>query len=292
MHTIFEIQNEERIIILLFLQRQNYRCAERCKQISWGLVFVGLLSVFISYYTPELKWILPWAVVVSYLSLGVDWIYSRKIRVAAASKAYMDDTLFHFREKEKYEGFCVEEIYTFAEKMKDRDIESYLVQTLNTGTDIPPGLLDWYSKFEHENENRVFFECQKENLWWNSQLSKWYILLIIVTVAFVVVAIVGTSCMFGLSVRNIVSLFFQASALFIKAGREYLEYKDFRDFNLKANGKKEMIEDKHIVKMDLIKLQDEINAIRKTGFIVPDYIHKRFAKQMHRQIQKVRAFKG
>lgn len=290
MHRVYKEQNEKDILDLLFLQRQNYMQAKKLQLFSWLIILVGVAVVLIGYYYPvyQLSWI---GAVVSYFSRIVDRVIQKRVKIAAGAQAYTDDKLFGFGVKNSYGDIRRSEFATYAFKIKERKREAYLIQIMNNGTNMPRGLRDWYTVTKHDDENRVIFECQKENCTWNAELSKKFLKVISVLAIVVTIMVAVIIWGFELEGLEVLGLLLQSAILPIKVICEGNKYVNYRDANKGAQKKIEMIEGMNVSKEKLKKLQEEINAIRRTGFIVPDFIHKKTSVGMHRQIIEIRGQK-
>ena len=287
MHRIFHDQNQEKFLELLFLQRKCYSIAKRDRMISWGMVASGVIIVLISYFFKETKCLWQFGFVMSWLSLFFDGQYKKYIRIASASQAYIDDMLFGFEVKSEYHGFRKAEIYSITQKFKEKYRQSFKLQTQNTGTDSPPGVLDWYTATECEEDNEVIFSCQKQNFWWNHELSEEYVKKIAVFIGILAAAAIGINVYFNLRIQELGFILAKTCAILKQSWIVYQEYKSDDKLKSQTDGMIRIIEKRSIAEEDLIQLQASINAIRETGFHVPDFVHKREAGRLHRLSRRI-----
>lgn len=287
MQRVYELQNKEEILILQFLQRISYFKAEILNYITWLPVIAGSIYVSLS-FTMEFG-NMPIRIGVALVAascLKLNSIYKRSIRIGAASKAYIDDRLFGFGVKKDYNGFSVKELMDEAVKLSRKKKKKFIYQINNTGSNGGHGVLDWYSLYESDNGEEVIFGCQSENLWWNKNLSRIYISIILISGVICFALILGVGIAISMTVSDMCILAVLSVSLLGKLYNEYGEYRAYNAANKDARCITKMIERSGINKDLLIELQEEINAVRVSGFLVPSFLHKLKAISFHGIVEK------
>ncbi len=162
---IFERQNKEDVLELLYAQRILYNQAEVFNGIGWGMtVLLFFLEVG--------KFFIPFLEHSSYmigliLALGIfvmDYKTNTLINRGANIKGLIDSILFGFSVHNK------ENLMEYSIKIKNKRKEDYRIQAAHRGDDSIKGIRDWYTQYDSDNHCKVILNCQKENIWWNKEL--------------------------------------------------------------------------------------------------------------------------
>lgn len=287
MQKVYELQNKEEILIMQFLQRVSYFKAEILNYITWLPVIAGSIYVAMSYILDFGN--MPVRIGVALIAaacLKLNSLYSRSIRLGAASKAYIDDKLYGFQVKNDYNGFSIKELVDEAVKVSKKKGKYYQQQISNNGAEGEHGLLDWYSLYEYETDEEIIYGCQSENIWWNTNLSRIYITSIIIASVTSFILILVGGILISMTLCDLCILGVLSVSLFGKLYNEYGEYKAYDNAIKDARRVIKSIERNGQNLELLVELQEEINAVRASGFLVPSYLHKIKAVSLHSILEK------
>ena len=282
MHRIFIEQNDEAFLKLQFSQRKHYEWAEVYNNISWVLlIFIVVFNIFCSCTNQSIYIPLCSTFILAFLTVAIEKLADINIKVGAGTKEFIDSKLFNFQKQHSYGEYSREKIIEFASKVKLKHPEEYKIQTRNTGSDKIRGVKDWYTNKIAGTEEEVMLACQKENIWWNGSLTKKFFITIIILAVVVVISTLGLILAFP-SRKVIVVSILSSSAVIIKIIVDTVHALNYYKFYANANSKIELIENNNNLTIgNLVKLQNDINSIRSTKFLVPNVIHKIYSKKFH-----------
>lgn len=153
--------------------------------------------------------------VLDFVALLVMILLRSKINNAACLRKYFDSYVLNigYGNLKKSEKRKLKEI---AKKEYNKNPKKAKIQMSNTGKDLPPGVRDWYVFSESFNGKFARFECQCQNIWWNSKMLQKRLIIticiaILVGCAFCILAInkgllISAICSSGLVVKIIEQL--------------------------------------------------------------------------------------
>lgn len=280
MRKISNEQNGEDILMFQFLQRKSYDRAELLNWISWMPAILSIFGLMITYIYPSSSYSIRISLaVVSWITMPISWGYKKTIDIGAAAKSYIDYQLYGFSMCDNHSRIGIAELKNLAVKKKKH--KEYSVQISNTGRDNPSGVRDWYNVVESESVEEIIFSCQKENLWWNKELSAKYMNGVKVTIAVLIFAIIVFGIWRKFSFIDFLVFMIFSCAVIAKGINEYREYRQYASSNDRAACLVELFNKKEVTKKDLLELQKEIDSIRVSGFLVPKVFHIKESKKMH-----------
>lgn len=285
MNNLNKEQNRPEILKLQFLQRKSYKLAELLNWISWIPVILSILILAISYLIDYQSMIFRTIVAVTSLStIPLIKYYGTSIQLGADAKSIIDVKLYNVDFITLNESIDSDAIFNTAIKYSHK--KDYKTQISNTGKENPPGLLNWYECNETLDKSDAILCCQKSNLWWNKELSNLYLKVIRCVVAFVIILILSFAILMGFSIVEFLIFVVLSFSMLVKFNNERLEYKKYNYHNLNASNLINRIEKYGISNNDLKDLQHEIDSIRRSGFLVPNFFHKLTAKKFHDSLQE------
>lgn len=167
-------------------------------------------------------------------------------------------------------------IFEKAESIFSAHLHDGLIQTRNTGHDVPPGVKDWYEFATPLNAVDAQFECQKQNIWWDKKMSHRKIPIIIFVGICIIVA-------FGFSMhilnRSIFTTLLCSSGIILKIFERLYENVKYIQVSLQIDGSKETIEIKPEEKY-VEHLQSLIDERRKINVLELNSVHKKVAAKL------------
>lgn len=282
---MFDKQNENQFIELLFLQRRSYYAAENWNRALWGITILSavIASVSIFNISDSLK------VLVSSIMILFAWIahnqLKKKIMIGAYAKELFDRSLYAQTIKCSNWEVKPDEIREIAHCTRLKHSKEYNVAFANSGEDKPRGLKDWYTSSTNENRNESIFECQKENIWWDKKLSTNYknvvgLLALIGIVGFLIIN-------YNKSLLEVALSLFANIALVLKLIDDWLIQKKFSNHHIKMEELIDNINEKAKPSVkDLEKMQERILIRRKMRYLPFDFLHKISRFKLHKLWRK------
>lgn len=278
---MFEKQNKEEFIELLFLQRKNYTRAGNLNRALWVIAlttaFLGSNSIFVLNKT----WQICFIAGMSIAAWIVFMLLSRSIKMGAYTKELFDRLLFGLPVNSTTWEIKPDEIRVIAYKLKQKEYEKFDIACNNTGSDKPRGLKDWYTEIPSSNHNQAILNCQNENIWWDKQISDKFR---IVLLAFSMVVFLSL-CIFNYnkSLLELAISMFSNITLVLKLIDDLIVNKKFNDHQIKMNTTLEIIRKKtKPSKHDVESVQEQILLRRQMRYLPFDFLHKLNRIELHR----------
>lgn len=281
---IFERQNDDEVLDLLYSQRVSYNRAEIFNGIGWImtllLLFLAVGKLFVSFLEQSSSII---EIIVAVGIFAVDYKTKILITWGAETKALIDSILFGFPIQNK------EKIIEYAIRMKNKYKEDYRLQTIHRGDDSIRGVRDWYTEYDSDNHCKVILNCQKENVWWNVKLVSYYKKIIIAFISASVLFVFAFMSYFAVKIDFAWGLMILASTIFIRSIEQMMAIKAYTKAMEHAHAKVELIEaDSNNLNMEsLLSLQKDIEENRKSGFLVPNWVHYIYSKHLHEEKKEI-----
>lgn len=282
MNSIFIKQNSEKLLKLQFSQRKHYNMAEKYNDISWALAVLIVAINIINQFSNILgSYAVLIDVIFSIVVLGIDYLSNYNVKIGSATKAYIDNELFQFTESE-FKSITIEKLNEIATEVITKYPEEYKIQKNSTGKYKPTGIKDWYSFKSEESNEKIILECQKENVWWDGELSKRYFIFILTSGITLLALILLIGWLLNPQTRTIIISVLSGFSFIIKISEDIIHalyyYKNYNN----AVSKIQMIESNYNINLnELMLLQKDINEIRGIKFLVPDLIHKIYSQKLH-----------
>ena len=281
------LQNEPKILKLLFLQREKYNNAEcywRYKWIaSWTLLGVNIFATVVIIKSSDLYIVFD-AIIIIIIAV-FECLSKKNHEIGAKTKQYIDDVLFNFKN-----GIILDskdDILEFATECCERYEKDYKIQIENTGSDCPPGLKNWYNVIDSVDTNEIIFECQKENSWWQKKLfiiyRNWlYVIIIIITITLIILFING------ITVKTIILFFLSNVSIFLNGFEDIFATHKYNIMLEKIQEDIQMIEKAKRIGLDQLKqLQANINSLREIRCFVPNILHSKKSTEYHLLYSKI-----
>lgn len=276
MNNIEKEQNSKKILKLLYSQRKHYNRAETYNYLSW--VFVILISI-LGQITSEFEI----SKLVVFILIVIDRVCCAKmnkcINIGAATKEYIDRTLYQMPINETINGMYIYEIEEIANRIALKNSKEYDKQIYNNGKSKYKGVKDWYENIEGLNKMEAIYKCQKENLWWDKNLCRIYINSM--KVISILVSGIYLYILMDITIIKFIINTVMYSTLLLKIFEQYKSYKSYIKITSKAEVMLQSIDKNKF--NDLIKLQEVINTRRQLNFLTPNILHSIKSIQYHKE---------
>lgn len=212
------------------------------------------------------------------------------MKIGSSAKAMIDSSLFKFKPDANSIKCSLEALNEFALEWKIKNSQDYYEQIENNGDSIIPGVKDWYTPRKNGTDEEIIFACQKENLWWNKKLSRKYIIVLAVGWSFIFIAVFIIAGIVGVSLMDTGILVAFSLPFWLKIFNEIKEFYVYEVSHSKAFKVVEIMEENEASIELITSLQKEIDMIRRSGFLVPNYFHKIDSLKLHKLLyDKIRA---
>lgn len=190
--SIMERQNEEKMLRYQFSARRHFNLAEKWNYACWALLAVSWVSMFLP-VTEPLNTIRSVGIVVIDLIATFCAAHTEKnTQLASALRAHFDAYVFSL---EKLSDFGNNwELNEITLKNKERFPQEFDIQTKHNGSDVPPGVKDWYEIDESKEGIAAILECHGLNTRWETRLEKYRIIAFIVMLVLLISIMVAMLC--------------------------------------------------------------------------------------------------
>lgn len=281
---IFERQNDDEVLDLLYSQRVLYNRAEIFNGIGWIMTLLLLFLVVGKLFVPFLEQ--SSSIIEIIVAVGIFAVdYKTKILITwgADTKGLIDSILFGFPIQNK------EKLIEYAIKIKNKNIEDYKLQTTHKGDDGIRGVRDWYTEYSSDDHYKVILNCQKENIWWNVKLVSYYKKIVIGFISISVLLIIAFMSYLAIRIDFAWSLMILGSTILIRSIEQMMAIKAYTKAMEHAYAKVELIEaDSNNLNVEsFLSLQKNIEENRKSGFLVPNWVHYIYSKHLHEEKREI-----
>ena len=257
-------QNEERLLKIQYAARVHYNKALRELGCGWILCILTLafslmpdsLPYWILNGIPFLLDLAVWAVI---RSVG------ENVRKASGLREYFDDYVLQLPSKSARTQ--VEDINELSERLYQKNKEQARIQIAHNAHDNPPGVRDWYEITDQQIGEELQLECQKQNVWWNSKLTKCRI-CITACIAVVVIMIFLTLCLECGVIRTIIC----SAGLLVQIADRMCENIKYLRISSEIDGALKVVEIQP-TETAVAELQDLINKRRGIVVLELDAVH-------------------
>lgn len=165
----------------------------------------------------------------------------------------------------------------------------YKLQTTHKGDDIIRGVRDWYTEYSSDDHYKVILNCQKENVWWNVKLVSYYKKIVISFIGISVLLVASFISYLAIKIDFAWSLIILGSTIFIRSIEQMIAITIYTKAMEHASAKIELIEaDSNNLNLEsLLSLQKDIEENRKSGFLVPSWVHYMYSKHLHKEKKEI-----
>lgn len=172
-NTISDRQNKKDLLNLQFCARYLYDTATVLNNISWiCCIIITIIIPLLSDTLGITKYLI--AAVINTLILVVDLAANRYIKTGAAYKMRFDYVLFRFSNREKYQGYKMDELRGKAAGIIRRHHKKHIQEITHNGTTEPKGVKDWYVSIPSNiNHEEAVKRCQEQNGFFDKTIMKY-----------------------------------------------------------------------------------------------------------------------
>lgn len=279
---IYKRQNDEDILELLYAQRVSYDKAEFYNRIGWFLILLLFLQEVCKIPFPVIErysWISCAVLAVALFIL--EGKTAKYIEQGASLKNLIDCILFDF----PIDDIRREQLMDCALELRSKNEAKYQMQISHNGDDEINGVKNWYTLYKSENHYEVILNCQKENLWWNKNLVKYYKTALLVVILIFLLLIILSVRFSGVTISVAFGGAILISTILFPCIRQIIALRGYTKAMDSASGKLDIIEkqEQYLDKDTLQSLQKDIDTIRSSGFLIPDWIHGLYSVRLHRK---------
>lgn len=282
MKNLYDKQNEEKILRLLFASKKIYNRASLLNSLQWFIAFVGAIISNVDLVKGVMgqSAVILLSAVCVFTTFYLQGYIQKTVQLGADMKELIDRTLFGFDVTGSIGGHDKSHLYEAAINEQQNDLKNYNIAIKNTGTDKPKGVKNWYERSSNKDGNEAILQCQKENIWYDKKISRLHAIICGIALAAIVILFVVS---YGqLSFISFLLVVCSYASLVIKIIADLLQYLEFKKYSLQAEVTVQAIEKGDVLttKM-LMNLQDYIYKRRATNYITYNFIHTILSPKLH-----------
>lgn len=282
MNNISKLQNEKKILDLLYSQKKYYKKSENQKYLKWIITICIFLignNVFIKNMIGD-KVVIIGVGIGTLILLCIENKINEFIKIASATQELIDRILFGLDKKDyNFNGITVSEVNSLKDKIIKNNRKNYLVVVNSDGKDKPKGVKNWYDIESKIPLKKAIIECQKQNIYWDDKLIKAYEHLLTGMLSLLVILIVIS--VKEKSVEDVSLLVLTLSPLIREVVVDIININNTQQINSSIRTAIDTIERNKYINYSEIKIiQSKIYNRRQCGFQIPDIIHTIFLKIM------------
>ena len=271
---INERQNEEHLLKIQYASRRYFNDAEKINYLIWLVCIISALMTFLPCDVPEFVRLgIPILLEVS--AFVLTYFFEYALKRGAELRNYFDSYVLMI-DNDKYSETETQRIKEIALSMYERHKSDAEISIRNTGTDVPPGIRNWYEfKNPINDEAHAQYECQKQNVWWNKKMVNNRLVIFSIIAIFLISVLVILLAVFHVNKWAIIVC--MAGLILKFLGRIEDHYKYHKTSisidTLLAHA------EKHLSSDDIHDLQNLINDRRYIQVLEINFIHKFKAKK-------------
>lgn len=282
MEKIAARQNEAWPLRMQFAARMLYNKAEKKNYAIWVLCIISTIMGFIASILPA--WL---ASVVILLVDSLAFVFGiqmeKNIRQAAGLRGMFDRFVFGMPLDTAEDNTA--ELREVAVNLSEKYPREYEHQTTHDGSDVPPGVKDWYNtKIAVKEGFPPAFFLIKENKWWDKQMNRYkYILCLVV---FIIIATLMLVCMKSLTLADIIIFVSGILGLLIRLIERIVVAIKSHDGGVEINKLIDVFAN-FDPNEGLKILQSEIDSYRSLPVVHCSFFHTKFAKKLHKKYSAI-----
>ncbi len=282
MNNIYEKQNENEVLLLLFSARKLYNRASILNTLLWCAALTSVLLSNNGYVKEKLGYyIIVIPVILTFATNFLQNMINSTIQLGASTKELIDRTLFNFTIPKEIGGYTKEELYERAIKERDKHTKEYATAIKNTGRDKSKGVRNWYEGIMNKEGNEAILACQKENAWYDKKISRAYagvcVVILIALISLIILFIQKNSQGFPILV-----IICSYMSLLRKIYTDLKKYQAVKNYALSMEVAIENAEISSELTSDVLdRLQKYIYQRRLIHFTPFNLIHSFYALKLH-----------
>ena len=270
MQGILKRQNEPKMLQIQFVSKFFFNIAEKTNRCATYLALIPFLCI--------LPYPDSWGAVVTTIAVAIDIIVitlmlvtNRCVNNAADLRALFDDYVLHDSKQKLNTNLesCVYRIIRLFPKQAETSM-------LNTGSDTPPGVRDWYGLKSADNHNVAVAKCLNENRWWDEKLNTHRI---ISTAIFLSVLIALTAVLFFAIKVKWYFILLSVIQLVLRLSERLVANIKYYNATERLKGAYDVLDRSH-TKANQKSVQEAINARRRIPVLGSNWWHKKRARKL------------
>lgn len=274
-------QNETKMLKIQYAARVCFNSAEKLNRWSWIFCIMAAFSVFIPQNCSG--WITKGVPIIADIAAFVClWKAENKIKWASKLRKYLDSYVLGLRQNQ-FSKTESQEIYETTYKICEKNHDETEIQISNTGKEKPPGVRDWYNCSNYYEGLKAQFECQKQNIWWNSKLMviRIYIILFGLIICLVVfhLFLINTN----MNLLDVLACFIGIIVRIFERG--WANYKYF-DISESIKGAQKVVEASPTLG-GIQQLQDFIDEQRAINVLEYERLHERLSRYLSKLYEAI-----
>lgn len=263
-------QNDEKLLKIQYAARKHYNFAEKLNHYAWLLCLVSAFSIFLPDSCPAFIYNgVPFTA--NLIALCSSLLVNHNVKLAAKLRKYFDANVLNICPSQ-FSDTEIREIKEIAGKAYSKNPSKAEIQMANTGKDSPPGVSGWYVFPEQCIGISAKFECQRQNVWWNSKMSHKRLIVTIFAAVLVGIAFL----LFLVSNDNTLTTLLCFSGLIIKIVERLIENGKYIKVSMQIDGALQAIETRP-TEEGVEKLQNLIDERRSIAVLELNCFHKKSA---------------
>ena len=277
--SVKEKQNNKEILSLQYSARHAYNFAEVLGWLSWLLTLALIIIGWFDNGThPELVAYI--TAIITIINAAIDYCRTRRIKLAAAIRSFIDYTLFGFEHNSIYNGFTVSKINEYSEFVAKFWKKTHEKQTTHSGSEEYKGVMNWYALKDGMTKEEEIASAQKENCSYDASISKSSYVFTCIMLA------VGLICI--ITIDNKLLLICAFAPAILKIIKMFVAYNEYKKINIEEQilvSKLNDCKSKYDLNI-LFELQKCIDERRRLDYISLSFLYKLKSTRLHNRISK------
>lgn len=270
--SIMERQNEEKMLRYQFSARRHFNLAEKWNYACWALLAVLWASMFLPNTEPLNTIQNVGIVVIDLIAAFCAARTEKNVQLASALRAHFDAYVFGLDQLSDFGNKW--ELNEITLKDRERFPQEFDIQTRSTGSDVPPGVKDWYEIDESKNGVAAILECHGLNSRWETRLEPYRIIAFAAMVGVLVSFMVVMLC---ISALGPLTVFLSSVGLILHICKRIYIHGCRYKVMIQINTLRDAAETSNTFDY-VVLLQKSINEYRKFPVLGIDLEHKLKAK--------------
>lgn len=264
-----------------FAAKHHFNKAEHLNYLVWLCCILSAMTIFIPDTTNYIVIGLP--LLLDIVAFILEILFEKSVATGANLRNFFDANVLDINASQ-YSESDIREIKDIIEKTSAKHAVECNIQITHTGNDSPPGVLDWY-EFSHDfSDEDVQYECQRQNCWWNEELSKRR--LFCLSIAFLtLVFLIFVICKYFRISDALLRITF-CSGVILKIVERIIQHYNCHKIFLKIQGACDLVE-KSKSPENIQSLQKMIEKRREIPVLEVNGIHKKLAAKLSQHYKRI-----
>lgn len=264
-----------------FAAKYYFNKAERFNYLVWLCCILSAITIFIPDTTNYI--VIGFPLLLDLIAFVLEIFFEKSVSTGAKLRNFFDANVLDINASQ-YSESDIRDIKDIIEKTSAKYPVECSTQITHTGNDSPPGVLNWY-EFSHDfSDEDVQYECQRQNCWWNEELSKRRLCCLAIAFLMLVLFIFIICKYFHLS-DSLLRIVF-CSGIILKIVERIIQHYNCHKILLKIQGACELVE-KSKSPENIQSLQKMIEKRREIPVLEINGIHKKLAAKLTQHYRKI-----